>query len=195
MVQQFLPALRMTIFLTILTGLVYPGVVTGVCQMLFSRRANGSLVTEEGRVVGSTLIGQRFNRAEYFHGRPSLAGKNGYDATASGGSNLGPTSRQLLERVKRDAAQFREENPEHEGPIPADAITASGSGLDPDISVANAMAQAPRVAKARGIDEADVLRFIHSATHGREFSLLGEARVNVLELNLNLDATARGVRH
>ena len=193
MVQQFLPALRMTIFLTILTGLVYPGVVTGVCQMMFSRQANGSLLTEEGRVVGSSLIGQRFNRAEYFHGRPSLAGKNGYDASASGGSNLGPTNRELLERVKTDTARFREENPEHEGPIPADAVTASGSGLDPDISVANAIAQASRVAKARGIDEADVLRFIHSATHGRSLALLGETRVNVLELNLKLDRATRGI--
>ena len=193
MLQQFLPALRMTIFLTILTGLVYPGVVTGVCQMIFSRQANGSLVTEEGRVVGSTLVGQPFNRAEYFHGRPSSARKNGYDASASNGSNLGPTSRELFERVKTDAARFREENPEHEGPIPADALTASASGLDPDISVANATAQAPRVAKTRGMNEADVLRFIHDATHGREFALLGEARVNVLELNLTLDRATRGV--
>jgi potassium-transporting ATPase KdpC subunit len=194
MLQQFLPALRMTIFLTILTGLVYPGVVTGVCQMLFSRQANGSLVTEDGRVVGSSLIGQRFNRAEYFHSRPSLAGKEGYDATASGGSNLGPASRELVERVEMDARRFREENPEHEGPIPADAVTASGSGLDPDISLANAMAQASRVAKARGIDEADVLRFIHSATHGRVLGLLGETRVNVLELNLQLDRATHSIR-
>jgi K+-transporting ATPase ATPase C chain len=187
MLQQFLPALRMMIFLTVLTGLVYPGIVTGLCQLMFARQANGSLIESKGRVMGSSLIGQRFSRPEYFHGRPSAAGMEGYDAAASGGSNLGPTNPKLLERVQADATRFREENPEYKGPVPSDAITTSGSGLDPEISVANAIAQASRVAKARGMDETTVLKLIHRATHQRDFALLGEARVNVLELNLNLD--------
>lgn len=191
MLQQLFPALRMVIFLTIATGLVYPGIVTGLCQLMFSRQANGSLITNNGRVVGSILIGQRFSRPEYFHGRPSAAGIKGYDAAASGGSNLGPTDPKLFQRVQADAARFREENPEYKGPIPSDAITASGSGLDPEISIANAMVQASRVAKARGMDETTVMRLVHGATHQRDFALLGEARVNVLELNLKLDELRR----
>jgi len=187
MLQQLAPALRMTVLLTVLTGLIYPGVVTGVCQLLFKNKANGSLIVRDSQVVGSTLIGQNFTRPEYFHPRPSAAGSDGYDPTASGGSNLGPTSEKLYDRVKASAAEFRKDNPDFTGPIPADALTASGSGLDPHISVANATAQAARVAKARGVSPATVSNLISSPTEGRSLGFLGEPRVNVLEVNLELD--------
>src|SRR5713226_3002901 len=141
MFQQLLPGLRMTLLMTILTGLLYPGLVTGLCQLMFRDQANGSLVTVNGQVIGSSLLGQSFAKPEYFHPRPSAAG-NGYDGTASSGSNLGPTSRKLIDRVKNDAASFRKENPDYNGPIPSDLLTASGSGLDPHISPASAEAQA-----------------------------------------------------
>ncbi|HJY04848.1 MAG TPA: K(+)-transporting ATPase subunit C, partial [Bryobacteraceae bacterium] len=141
MLKHFGPAFRMTLFLTILTGLIYPVLITGICQVLFKSKADGSLILRGGRVVGSELIGQNFSKSRYFHSRPSAAGNDGYDATASQGSNLGPTNRKLFERVKTASEQFRKENPEFKGAIPADALTASGSGLDPDISVANADAQ------------------------------------------------------
>src|SRR3954453_14322122 len=131
MFQQLMPALRMVILLTVLTGLVYPGVVTGLCQVLFKDKANGSLVKVNGQIVGSELIGQRFTKPEYFHGRPSAAGNDGYDAAGSSGSNLGPTSQKLADRVAADVKSFRAENPSFTGPIPGDAVTASGSGLDP----------------------------------------------------------------
>jgi K+-transporting ATPase ATPase C chain len=177
----------MTIVLTIFTGLIYPVVVTGLCQLVFRRQANGSLVERNGQVIGSTLLGQNFARPEYFHPRPSAAGNDGYDPTASSGSNLGPTNRRLYDRVKAAAEQFQKENPEYMGPIPGDAVTASGSGLDPEISPANAAAQATRVAKARGASVSQVHGAIASATNGRDFGLLGEPRVNVLKLNLALD--------
>ena len=190
MLQQLLPALRATLFLTILTGLIYPAAITGVCQLLFKQQANGSLITEHGQVVGSRLLGQNFARPEYFHPRPSSAGADGYDAASSSGSNLGPTSQKLYDRVKASAAQFRKENPAFSGPIPADALTASGSGLDPDISVANAQAQVARVALARSMDQGSVNKLVASATSGRDLGFLGESRVNVLELNLALDHAA-----
>ena len=185
--QQLFPALRMMLLFTVLTGLIYPGVVTGLCQMLFRSQANGSLITDNGQIVGSHLIGQNFTKPEYFHPRPSAAGANGYDATASGGSNLGPTSQKLYDRVKASAEQFRKENPDFQGPIPADALTASASGLDPEISVANAVAQTDRVAKARGTDAEMIRKLIDSSTENRTLGLLGEPRVNVLALNLALD--------
>ncbi len=190
MLQQLAPALRATLFLTILTGLVYPAAITGVCQLVFKQQANGSLITEHGRVVGSRLIGQNFVKPEYFHTRPSSAGADGYDAGNSSGSNLGPTSQKLYDRVKASAAQFRKENPTFSGAIPADALTASGSGLDPDISVANAQAQVARVAQARSMDQASVNKLVASATSGRGLGFLGEAHVNVLTLNLALDHAA-----
>ena len=191
MLQQIAPAFRIMIFLTVLTGLIYPGLVTGLCQLLFRHQANGSLLTQDGRIIGSSLIGQNFSRPEYFHPRPSAAGSTGYDATDSRGSNLGPTSQKLYDRVKASAAQFRKENPSFSGPIPADALTASGSGLDPDISIANAMAQAARIAKARGVNPSLVERLIRSETQQRGFRFLGEPRVNVLSLNLALNRATK----
>ena len=187
MLKQLAPALKMTVLLTVLTGLIYPGVVTGVCQVLFRSQANGSLVMQNGQIVGSSLLAQNFTRPEYFHPRPSAAGNDGYDPTASSGSNLGPTSQKLYDRVKASAEQFRKENPDYTGPIPADALTASGSGLDPQISIANANAQATRVAKARGASESAIENLISTATEGRDLGFLGEPRVNVLKLNLVLD--------
>ncbi len=187
MLQQLAPALRMTLLLTVLTGLIYPGLVTGLCQALFANQANGSLVVQNGQVVGSKLLGQNFTKPKYFHPRPSAAGNDGYDPTASQGSNLGPTSQKLVDRMKASAEQFRQENPGYRGAIPADAITASGSGLDPDISIANAQAQAARVAQARSISRAAVEALIASLTENRDLGFLGEPRVNVLALNLALD--------
>ena len=186
MLRQLEPALRFTLFFTVLTGLVYPGVVTGLTQMLFPRRANGSLIVVNGQVVGSSLIGQNFTKPEYFQPRPSAAG-NGYDASASSGSNYGPTNQKLSDRVKASIDQFRKDNPDYRGAIPADLVTASASGLDPDISPASAEAQAPRVAKARGIALEQVQQLVAQNTQGRTLRFLGEPRVNVLELNLALD--------
>jgi K+-transporting ATPase ATPase C chain len=187
MLQQLAPALKMTALLTALTGLIYPGVVTGLCQVLFGNQANGSLVVQNGQVIGSLLLGQNFTKPEYFHPRPSAAGNDGYDPTASGGSSFGPTNQKLYDRVKASAEQFRKENPDYSGPIPADALTASGSGLDPHISIANVTAQAARVAKARGASAARIEGVIASAIEGRDLGFLGEPRVNVLKLNLELD--------
>jgi K+-transporting ATPase ATPase C chain len=187
MLQQLAPALRMTLLLTVLTGLIYPGVVTALCQGLFNHQANGSLVTQNGQVLGSQLLGQNFAKPEYFHPRPSAAGNDGYDPTASQGSNLGPTSQKLIDRMKASAEQFRKENPAYSGAIPADAITASGSGLDPHISLANAQAQAARIAQARSAKPADVQSLIAGLTENRDLGFLGEPRVNVLALNLALD--------
>jgi K+-transporting ATPase ATPase C chain len=184
--QQIGPAFRITLFFTVLTGLIYPLAITGVSQLIFPHQANGSLVSAGGKSLGSELIGQNFTKPEYFHARPSAAG-NGYDGTASGGSNYGPTNQKLLDRVKGDVDKFRKENPDYRGPIPADLLTASGSGLDPDISPASADAQAPRVAKARGATLDQVERIIASATTGRTLAFIGEPRVNVLRLNLELD--------
>jgi potassium-transporting ATPase KdpC subunit len=177
----------MTIFLTIVTGLIYPGVITGLCQVLFPHEANGSLLTVNSKLVGSELIGQNFHKPEYFHPRPSAAGNDGYDASASSGSNLGPTSQKLFDRVKASADDYRKENPAFHGAVPADALTASASGLDPEISLANATAQADRVAQARGKDVAEVQKLVDSLASHRDLGLLGEARVNVLKLNLALD--------
>lgn len=187
MVQQLTQAFRATLLLTVVTGLLYPAIVTGLCQALFHHQADGSLVVQNGQVIGSSLLAQNFTQPKYFHPRPSAAGNDGYDPTASGGSNLGPTSQKLYDRVKASADQFRKENSDYSGPIPADALTASGSGLDPDISVANAIAQAGRVAQARGVSPAAIQSLIASSTEHRALGFLGEPRVNVLSLNLKLD--------
>ena len=188
--KQMLPALRMTALLTVLTGLIYPGIVTGLCQGLFTGQANGSLITRDGRVVGSELVGQAFKKPEYFQPRPSAAGADGYDAAASGGSNLGPTSQKLADRVKGTVEKLGKENPTHEGAWPADLATASGSGLDPHVSPASAMAQAARVAGARGVPEQTVRQLVDQMTEARDLGFLGEPRVNVLRLNLALDEKA-----
>ena len=185
--RQFAPALRIVLTFTVLTGFLYPGLVIGICQLLFPRQANGSLVEVNGQVIGSSLIGQNFTKPEYLHPRPSAAGSDGYDASASTGSNFGPTNQKLIDRVKASADQFRKENPDFSGPIPSDLVTASGSGLDPDISAASAEAQAPRIAKARGITVEQVRQLIAGQTEGRRLGFLGEPRVNVLALNLDLD--------
>jgi K+-transporting ATPase ATPase C chain len=185
--QQILPGLRIKIFMTIVVGVIYPLAITGVCQLVFPHRANGSLVTAGGKVIGSELIGQNFTKPEYFQPRPSAAGSEGYDATASGGSNYGPTNQKLVERVKASVEKFRKENPDYTGPLPADLVTASSSGLDPHISPDSARAQTARVAKARGLTDAQVTELIARFTEGPDLGVLGEPRVNVLKLNLALD--------
>ena len=190
MLSELKPAILITVVFTVLNGIAYPLAVTGLSQAMFHHQANGSLIERNGVVVGSELIGQNFSKPEYFHPRPSAAGMNGYDATSSGGSNLGPTNPALADRLTKDAAQFHKDNPDYAGPIPADAITASASGLDPEISPANAMAQSARVAKARGITQEALVNLISSVSRQRDLGVLGEPRVNVLALNLKLDATA-----
>jgi potassium-transporting ATPase KdpC subunit len=185
--QQLLPALRMMVVMTVLTGIAYPVAVTGLAQMLFRDKANGSLRTQNGQVIGSSLIAQNFTKPEYFHPRPSAAGNDGYDATSSGGSNFGPTNQKLADRVKASIAKFRQENPDYTGPLPADLVTASASGLDPHISPASAQAQMARVAKARGISPDRLQALVAAHTENPDWGVLGEPRVNVLELNLALD--------
>jgi potassium-transporting ATPase KdpC subunit len=185
--QQILPGLRIKLFFTLVLGIGYPLAVTGISQLILPKQANGSLVTAGGKLVGSELIGQNFSKPEYFHPRPSAAGDKGYDATASTGSNLGPTNKKLIDRVAASVDQFRKENPDYQGPIPADLVTASGSGLDPHISPDSARAQATRVAKARGASIDQVNQLIARYTEQPDLGFLGEPRVNVLKLNLALD--------
>jgi K+-transporting ATPase ATPase C chain len=185
--QQMASAFRMTLLFTILTGIIYPLAVTGLCQMLFRDKANGSLVTKNGQVIGSLLLGQSFTKPLYFQSRPSAAGSDGYDAASSGGSNLGPTNQKLIERVKKSVADFHKTNPDYAGPVPADLVTASASGLDPHISPASAEAQMQRVAKARGISVEQLHQLVALHTAGRSLGFLGEPGVNVLSLNLALD--------
>ncbi|HET6146338.1 MAG TPA: potassium-transporting ATPase subunit KdpC [Polyangia bacterium] len=185
--RELVIALRVTIVTLVGTGLVYPLVMTGLAQVLFPGRANGSLVRDNtGKVVGSELIGQAFASPGYLQGRPSAAG-NGYDPTASSGSNLGPTSKKLRDRVVADVERLRKENPEAPLPVPADLVTASASGLDPDLSPAAALWQAPRIARARQVTPDRVAEVIRSRVEGRDFGVFGEPRVNVLVINLALD--------
>jgi K+-transporting ATPase ATPase C chain len=183
MKKNLITAVLMTIVTMVLLGVIYPLLVTGLAR-LWPDKATGQFVTKNGVVVGSRLLGQPFTGAAYFHPRPSAAG-NGYDATNSGGSNYGPTNQKLIDRVKTDVAALQAENPGK--PVPVDLVTASGSGLDPHISPAAAGFQVPRVAKARGISQAEMQRLVAEHTEGRQFGFLGEPRVNVLELNLALD--------
>jgi K+-transporting ATPase ATPase C chain len=185
MKKNLLISVWFTLVTTLMFGLIYPLGITGLAQVLFHDRANGQLVQQNGRVVGSRIIGQAFTGPGYFHSRPSAAG-TGYDATASSGSNLAPTNRALLDRVKSDVQKLQAENPN--SAVPIDLVTASGSGLDPEISPAGAKFQIPRVARERGMSEAEVRALIAKHTLGRQFGVLGEPRVNVLELNLELDA-------
>ncbi len=176
------------LLMTLLTGFVYPLTVTGLAQVLFPHQANGSLVYRDGEPVGSALIGQNFTGPGYFHGRPSAAGKDGYDATASSGSNLGPTNKKLLDGVAKQADLIRSENGlSKDSPVPADMVTASASGLDPHISPESALLQVPRVARERKLSEQAVRQLVERHTESPQLGLLGEARVNVLLLNLDLD--------
>jgi potassium-transporting ATPase KdpC subunit len=184
MKKNLITAVLMTLVTTVLLGLLFPLVITGLAQVLFPRQANGELVTRSGLVVGSRLIGQSFSSPGYFHSRPSSAG-TGYDAQNSGGSNLGPTNQSLVARVQGDADRLQAENPA--AAIPMDLLTTSGSGLDPDISPEGAEFQVPRVAKERGLSDDVVREVVRQHTESRQFGFLGEPRVNVLELNLTLD--------
>lgn len=186
--NQLRPAIVLTLLLCVITGLIYPGIVTGLVQLLFPHQAQGSLVTTNGRVIGSTLIGQRFDAAKYFHPRPSAAGA-GYDDTLSGGTNLGPTSAKLADTLIANAIDtVVRDDGGRRGAIPSDMVTSSGSGLDPDISPDNAHLQVARVARARGMGAGAVQAIVDRHTERRQFGLLGERRVNVLELNLALDS-------
>jgi K+-transporting ATPase ATPase C chain len=185
--RNLLVAVRFTLITTVVFGLLYPLVVTMFSQWIFPHQANGSLVVKDGKVIGSKLIAQAFTGDQYFHPRPSAAG-SGYDPTSSSGSNLAPTNQALVTRVQQDVAKLQKENPG--AAIPADLVTTSGSGLDPDISPAAADFQIPRVAKARGISTEDLRRIVARHSQPRQLGLLGEPRVNVLELNLDLDASA-----
>jgi K+-transporting ATPase ATPase C chain len=184
MKRNLITAILMTVVTTVLLGLVYPLVITGVAR-LFPDKANGQLITKNGVVIGSRIIAQPFTGAAYFHPRPSAAGTNGYDPLNSGATNYGPTNQKLIDRVKSDVATLQSENPSK--PIPVDLVTASGSGLDPHITPAGAEFQVPRVAKVRGVAENEVRKLVQEHTEGRTFGILGEPRVNVLELNLALD--------
>jgi K+-transporting ATPase ATPase C chain len=187
MVSQLRPAFFMLLILTILTGVVYPLMVTGIAQVAFPHQANGSLITINGKTYGSEFIGQQFDDPKYFWGRPSATSPMPYNAASSSGSNLGPANPALISAVEARLKALRDADPDNTLPIPVDLVTASASGLDPHISVAAALYQVHRVATARGLDEADVTSLVEKYTEGRQFGFLGEPRVNVLELNLALD--------
>jgi len=186
MKKNCLISIWFTLATTVLLGIIYPLVVTGLAQVLFPMQANGELIRSNGQLLGSHLIGQPFTAPGYFYSRPSAAGTAGYDPTASGGSNLGPTNKALIDRVNASVQQLQPTNPNVI--VPVDLVTTSGSGLDPDISPASAEFQVPRVARERGMSEQDVRAVVAKHTKGRQFGILGEPRVNVLDLNLDLDA-------
>src|SRR5579871_3013953 len=186
MVRHLGISLRMTVVSIVLLGLIYPLAMTGIAQVVFPRQANGSLISVNGKIVGSAIIGQLWTKPQYFQGRPSAAGK-GYDPTSTGGTNLGPTSKKLIDATKATIATLEKQNPGAPGPPPIDLVTSSGSGIDPDISPAAAYWEAPRVAKARHLTVAQIDALVAAHVRGRTFGFLGEPRVNVLEINLALD--------
>ncbi|HTV38754.1 MAG TPA: K(+)-transporting ATPase subunit C [Xanthobacteraceae bacterium] len=201
MLREIRPAILLLVILTLITGLVYPLAMTGIAQMIFPHQANGSMIERDGKVIGSELIGQNFTSDKYFHGRPSATTATDpndptktvpapYNAANSGGSNLGPSNKALIDRVKADIAKLQKENPGT--PVPIDLVTTSGSGLDPDISPEAAFFQVPRIAKARNLPEDQIRELVEDHTEGRLFGLLGEPHVNVLELNLALDRLTSG---
>lgn len=188
MLRHLGTALRVTVISIVIFGFIYPFVMTGLAQIIFPAQAHSSLVSANGRVIGSDIIGQLWTKPQYFHGRPSAAGKNGYDPTSTSGTNLGPTSKKLIDATRANIAALRKENPDATSAPPMDLVTSSASGIDPDISPEAAYYQAPRIAKARGMNVSDVDGLIARHEHGRTWGVLGEPRVNVLELNLALDA-------
>jgi potassium-transporting ATPase KdpC subunit len=188
MVAQLKPAMLVLFFLTIITGLIYPLTVTGIAQLVFPNQANASLIVADGKTIGSSLIGQPFDDPKYFWGRPSATAPYPYNAAASSGSNLGPTNPALVDEVKARVQALHDADPGNTAPIPVDLATSSGSGLDPNISVAAALYQVPRVARARGLSEDTVRSRVEQFTEDRQFGVLGEPRVNVVRLNLALDA-------
>jgi K+-transporting ATPase ATPase C chain len=185
MKKNFITSILYTAVATVLLGVIYPLVITGLAQMLAKDRANGQLIRKDGVTVGSRILAQPFSSAKYFHARPSAAGANGYDATNSGGTNCGPTNQKLIDRVKNDTAVLQSENPGR--PIPVDLVTTSGSGLDPHITPAAAEFQVARVARGRGTAESNIRKLVVEHTELRQFGFLGEPRLNVLELNIALD--------
>jgi potassium-transporting ATPase KdpC subunit len=185
--QHLRTAVIFTVVTVVVLGLVYPAVMTGIALIVFPSQANGSLVSVNGKVVGSDIIGQLFTKPQYFHGRPSAAGKNGYDPTSTGGTNLGPTSKKLIDATRVTIAALKKENPDATEPVPMDLVTTSASGIDPDISPAGAFYQVMRVAKARHLEVARVRSLVDAHIHPREMGFLGEPHVNVLELNIALD--------
>jgi K+-transporting ATPase ATPase C chain len=187
MLKHFSTSVRLTILTVVFFGLAYPFAMTGLAQAIFPNQANGSLVSASGKTIGSGIIGQLWTKPQYFHGRPSAAGKNGYDPTSTGGTNLGPTSKKLIASTKQAIAALRKDNPHAALPIPMDLVTSSASGIDPDITPEGAYYQAPRIASERGITTGSVNSIISAHVRGRTFGFLGEPRVNVLELNLALD--------
>ncbi|MBV8424327.1 MAG: potassium-transporting ATPase subunit KdpC [Candidatus Eremiobacteraeota bacterium] len=188
--SHLVPALLFTVVSVIVLGVIYPVIIWGIGAVAFPHQANGSLLTNEGgRVIGSSLIGQLFTKPQYFHGRPSAAGKNGYDPTQTGGTNLAPTSKKLIDSVAAAVKALKSENPQAAGPIPPELVTSSASGIDPDISPQGAYYQIPRVAKARGVSQDAVRAIVDAHVRGRTLGILGDPHVNVLELNRALDAT------